>query len=174
MYGSITPDKQIVWTYYFGDTIQPQYCMCCNTNIISISNFERGHVRSRLEGGDFTIENLKPICKGCNTSMGSYDLGEFMKLNNYTKSKNFYGYQYVYVQNVQDLINEWNSNLFKSRVLYNSNQLYIDNQELHTYTKKQLSQECSKLGIKSTGNKSDIIRKIINYRSCHYDPMEIV
>ena len=53
-------------------------CFCCNSEIDS-KHFECGHVIPISKGGPDTIENLRPICSLCNRSMGSKNMGEFMK-----------------------------------------------------------------------------------------------
>ena len=54
-------------------------CFCCKVETISKANFECGHVQSEHEGGDVTIDNLRPICSLCNKSMGTRNMTEFMQ-----------------------------------------------------------------------------------------------
>jgi hypothetical protein len=46
-------------------------------NIISQHIFECGHVISEKNGGNVTLDNLRPICSSCNKSMGVMNLEEF-------------------------------------------------------------------------------------------------
>jgi 5-methylcytosine-specific restriction endonuclease McrA len=46
---------------------------------ISMNNFECGHVLAEAKGGQLSVENLRPICGGCNRSMGSENLEDFKR-----------------------------------------------------------------------------------------------
>jgi hypothetical protein len=48
----------------------------CGKNI-TIDDFELGHVLAHSMGGKDTIDNLRPICSGCNKSMGNENLHDF-------------------------------------------------------------------------------------------------
>jgi len=51
-------------------------CFTC-TNIISIDNFECGHIISRKNGGSDEPVNLLPICGKCNKSMSSTNMDDY-------------------------------------------------------------------------------------------------
>ena len=53
-------------------------CYVCRTSI-SIWDFECGHVVAESNGGETTLNNLRPICGVCNKSMGTMDLEEYKK-----------------------------------------------------------------------------------------------
>jgi hypothetical protein len=57
-------------------------CQCCLREQITIGNFHAGHIKAHINGGLTTLDNLTPICMLCNTSMGPYDLNEFIKKYN--------------------------------------------------------------------------------------------
>jgi len=69
--------KNTLWSLYFNNNLQG-ICQCCKTEIISKNNFDCGHIISEKNGGKVHIENLKPICRACNSSMGTTDMNEFM------------------------------------------------------------------------------------------------
>jgi hypothetical protein len=69
--------KTIVWDTYIGADKAIAACCCCLTTEISIRNFHCGHVVSEANGGDQTIQNLRPICAPCNLSMGRRSMNEF-------------------------------------------------------------------------------------------------
>ena len=69
--------KTIVWDTYIGADKAIAACCCCLFTEISIRNFHCGHVISEANGGDLTIQNLRPICAPCNLSMGRRDMNEF-------------------------------------------------------------------------------------------------
>ena len=48
-------------------------CYVCNKHI-DICNFHVGHIISVFDGGANNIDNLEPICAGCNLSMGKENL----------------------------------------------------------------------------------------------------
>ena len=70
--------KNILWHKYF-DTSITGICQCCKVEIISKAIFDAGHVISEKNGGQVVLDNLKPICKLCNSSMGKTNMDEFMK-----------------------------------------------------------------------------------------------
>jgi len=75
------PIKEKCWDMYIGSNLGETYCFCCKHNKISKSNFQAGHVKSEVNGGEITIENLRPICGQCNSSMGIKNMDIFMKEN---------------------------------------------------------------------------------------------
>jgi 5-methylcytosine-specific restriction endonuclease McrA len=70
--------KNIVWHKYF-ETSLTGLCQCCKVENISKAIFDAGHIISEKNGGQVILENLKPICKLCNSSMGKTNMDEFMK-----------------------------------------------------------------------------------------------
>jgi hypothetical protein len=71
--------KTIVWDTYIGADKAIAACCCCLFTEISIRNFHCGHVIAEVNGGDLTIQNLRPICAPCNLSMGRRNMNEFTK-----------------------------------------------------------------------------------------------
>jgi hypothetical protein len=71
--------KNKVWINYIGEEFRGS-CFCCKRNI-DVFNFIAGHVQSSKEGGSNEIDNLRPICLSCNSSMRSQNMFEFMKEN---------------------------------------------------------------------------------------------
>lgn len=53
-------------------------CFVCESEI-HILMFECRHVVSNADGGNISVENLRPICSSCNKSMGPRNLLEFKK-----------------------------------------------------------------------------------------------
>ena len=61
----------MVWGKYYGEN-KSANCPICKVVITSGPNgFHCGHIISEKNGGITILENLKPICKGCNLEMGS-------------------------------------------------------------------------------------------------------
>jgi hypothetical protein len=71
--------KTLVWKKYMGDNIVSGKCPCCKEQNIEITNFHCGHIKSVYSGGLNELENLLPICGGCNTSMGKKHWNEYEK-----------------------------------------------------------------------------------------------
>lgn len=69
--------RRLVWETYMIDS-KSAYgpCTVCS-NEIHILSFECGHVISHANGGELTLENLRPVCGSCNKSMGKMDLWEY-------------------------------------------------------------------------------------------------
>ncbi len=67
------------WDKWIGREKGVAKCLCCNINEISQSNFACGHVVSDHNGGEITVENLKPVCTSCNSSMGTKNMDQFVK-----------------------------------------------------------------------------------------------
>jgi predicted SprT family Zn-dependent metalloprotease len=71
--------KTLVWIKYIGSSIPEAKCYCCKHERIEIRSFECGHVIAEAKGGELTLENLRPICKGCNSGMGTMSMDEYAK-----------------------------------------------------------------------------------------------
>jgi hypothetical protein len=69
--------KNTLWSKNFDKSIQGN-CQCCKTEVISKNNFDCGHIISEKNGGKVHLDNLKPICRSCNSSMGTTNMNDFM------------------------------------------------------------------------------------------------
>lgn len=76
--------RQAIWLKYCGENYKYK-CLCYNSNEISVHNFECGHILSKKNGGNISIDNIIPICSFCNRSMGSMHMFKYMEKNNYKK-----------------------------------------------------------------------------------------
>ena len=71
--------REEVWTANNGKSLMAN-CFCCDIKQLNgMGSWECGHIKSEVNGGDLSTENLKPICSGCNKSMGSKNMDEYMK-----------------------------------------------------------------------------------------------
>jgi 5-methylcytosine-specific restriction endonuclease McrA len=68
-----------IWNTYIGEDIMKHKCFCCKKNTIKIIDFEAGHVLSESNGGTDEITNFRPICRSCNSSMGTMHMEEYVK-----------------------------------------------------------------------------------------------
>lgn len=57
-------------------------CYCCGDNI-QYENFDVGHIIASVKGGADTIDNLRPVCRSCNLSMGTRHMDEFITSHGY-------------------------------------------------------------------------------------------
>lgn len=73
--------KNEVWDLYMGKELGIAKCFCCKKIEISKSDFHAGHYISEYNGGKVKVDNLRPICAGCNLSMGKKNMIDY--LNNY-------------------------------------------------------------------------------------------
>jgi hypothetical protein len=71
------PVKNTLWAKFFGENING-VCQCCKTTPIHLTNFDCGHIISEKNGGNVHLDNLRPICRTCNSSMGIQNMNEYM------------------------------------------------------------------------------------------------
>ena len=76
--------KKLVWDTAIGTEIGQYECLCCNTTKISQLEFHAGHIQPESKSGETTVDNLVPICPGCNSSMNNKHMAEFMRANGFT------------------------------------------------------------------------------------------
>ncbi len=70
--------KRKVWSEQIGEDIGKTKCLCCRLTDISQMNFHCGHIISEANGGEIKVDNLRPICQSCNSSMGTVNMDVFM------------------------------------------------------------------------------------------------
>jgi 5-methylcytosine-specific restriction endonuclease McrA len=75
--------KKQTWNKYIGQHIALHKCMCCKIEEIKQGSFHCGHVISEKNGGKIELNNLRPICQGCNLSMGTTDMNEYIIRHGY-------------------------------------------------------------------------------------------
>jgi hypothetical protein len=79
--------RNSVWNQNIGVEIGKSICMCCKSEPITRANFDCGHITAEKNGGTLELNNLRPICKHCNTSMGTENMDDFMKKYGFDKIK---------------------------------------------------------------------------------------
>ena len=72
--------KRKVWHVYLGEENGVGLCTCCGISKINQFSFHCGHVISEKNGGEMKVDNLRPICQNCNSSMGTKNMNEFKKM----------------------------------------------------------------------------------------------
>ena len=69
--------RKDLWNKYVGENIGATNCLVCNREKISQMGFVVGHILAESHGGKNTIDNLRPICSGCNLSMATRNMMEY-------------------------------------------------------------------------------------------------
>lgn len=70
--------RRKVWYKYYKDLSTK--CPCCGITNIQIDDFDCGHIVSKKNGGETSIDNLRPICRSCNQSMSHRNWDVFVRL----------------------------------------------------------------------------------------------
>ena len=85
------PLKRQVWNTYIGEEIGKAKCLCCKLTDITqlsfscgreykvFSNLCEGHIIPESKGGKLILDNLKPICQSCNSSMGTNNMHDYIQ-----------------------------------------------------------------------------------------------
>lgn len=71
--------KRNVWNKHIGEAIGKTLCLCCKLTEITQLNFSCGHIISEFNDGKLKLDNLKPICVSCNSSIGTKNMDDFIK-----------------------------------------------------------------------------------------------
>jgi len=71
--------KRNVWNKYIGEEIGKAKCVCCKLVDITQLSFHCGHVIAEVKGGELKMDNLRPICQSCNSSMGTTNMDEYIR-----------------------------------------------------------------------------------------------
>jgi 5-methylcytosine-specific restriction endonuclease McrA len=79
--------KDTLWKVHFGENVNG-FCYCCKLAPIQITNFDCGHIVSEKKGGTVHLDNLKPICRTCNSSMSTMNMEDYIKKYGFDKIKN--------------------------------------------------------------------------------------
>ena len=66
------------WNNFIGENIGKSKCYCCKLTDITQLSFHCGHIISEKNGGKVDINNLRPICQNCNSSMGTTNMNDFI------------------------------------------------------------------------------------------------
>jgi hypothetical protein len=73
------PLKRQVWNTYIGEEIGKAKCLCCKLTDITQLSFSCGHIIPESKGGKLILDNLKPICQSCNSSIGTNNMNDFIQ-----------------------------------------------------------------------------------------------
>ena len=77
--------RKAVWDTYVGPNKTETRCFCCRTQKITlfsnVNHYQCGHILSDKEGGKPVVDNLLPICQGCNSTMGAVHWDKYVEYN---------------------------------------------------------------------------------------------
>lgn len=71
--------REEVWEKYNGKNYIGK-CACCLKDI-EVTSFHCGHIQPASQGGLVTLDNLLPLCSGCNLSMNDMPFYQYLKLH---------------------------------------------------------------------------------------------
>lgn len=80
--------KRLVWNKYIGEDIGKSKCYCCKLSHITQLTFHCGHVVAEKNGGNIDVDNLRPICQSCNSSMGTHNMDNYIAKYSLHKTNN--------------------------------------------------------------------------------------
>lgn len=80
--------KRLVWNKYIGEDIGKSKCYCCKLSHITQLTFHCGHVVAEKNGGNIDVDNLRPICQSCNSSMGTHNMDNYIAKYSLHKKNN--------------------------------------------------------------------------------------
>lgn len=71
--------RALVWNTYIGKGEGKGLCYVCGKEEITPFNFECGHIIAESKGGKTNLDNLRPVTKICNQSVGTENMDDFKK-----------------------------------------------------------------------------------------------
>ncbi len=71
--------RKLVWEKYFGLKKFSGKCYCCKERVIYKDEFQVGHNKAVSKGGLDHINNLRPICARCNSSMRTMTIEQYKR-----------------------------------------------------------------------------------------------
>lgn len=74
--------KHHLWMRDYGNVAETK-CVCCGVTSVTEATTEAGHITAFSQGGSNNTDNLRLICRTCNTDMGTQNMDEFMRSNNF-------------------------------------------------------------------------------------------
>jgi len=86
--------RATVWDKYMGPFTEGE-CFCCSRDKITVFNWDAGHIISVKYGGTDHVDNLRPICRNCNSSMGTQNMIEFMNKCGFVRCNDWDGFVFV-------------------------------------------------------------------------------
>ena len=92
------------WDINIGEDVAKAYCLVCDVSVITSKNFEAGHIISDKNGGNSNIDNILPICGGCNKSMSFENMDAYIQKRYPNNVSNFINRKYREVVSTNDSV----------------------------------------------------------------------
>lgn len=141
--------RQTIWNTYIGIQYGQGKCYCCDFEIISQANFHCGHIISEKEGGSLDIDNLRPICGNCNSSMGIENMYVFV-IKNKLKGK--------------ILIEIESNGILPNKLILNETNISVIDDQSSNYIKNSVNIITKKSNENFSSNKGEIYNKYDIYK----------
>lgn len=78
--------REQVWLSAMGEQFKAKCTVTWCSNLVTVFNFQCGHLLAESKGGPTTLENLRPICGRCNQSMGTMHMDQWLQLGGMAQS----------------------------------------------------------------------------------------
>ena len=88
--------KKMIWDEHVGKLHRHAFCICCCDTLIENDDCHYGHIIPESQGGETIKDNLLPICAKCNGSMGTRNMGDYIKQYHPENYSNFQNKKYTY------------------------------------------------------------------------------
>ena len=158
--------RNAVWNHNIGNNKEGECYVGCGEKI-SINNFACGHIISEKNGGKAILDNLKPICVACNSSMGKMNMNDFI---------NKYGFKNNIIHRPKDIsiknikCEDKNNIMDENDNISMKNKEYENDFDLKILKIKELQNICDfyEISYKNKHNKSELIDKIKNIKTFNY------
>lgn len=139
--------RKSVWDKYIGSDVEQSKCLCCNSERITIKNFQCGHIESVKNNGNDSIDNLRPICGYCNQHMGIQNMVQYQDniryVNDITNNLYFNKHNHIITLNSNEHYYKVNSNNIKTYIEKWEHNRDLDNDKitmiLNAFENKKLS-----------------------------------
>ena len=80
-------ERYLVWNREYAEIIACGSCPCCG-ECITQQSFEIGHIIAKACNGSDDFDNLKPVCRACNSGMRTMSMHDYInKLKSIRESK---------------------------------------------------------------------------------------
>lgn len=145
--------RQLVWNKYIGSSVGEASCQCCNVNIITPFNFECAHVVAKCKGGIDHIDNLRPSCSLCNSSMRTENFYAFK-----SKMHGMISCNHATITNTQMRIIDYYNDIYKN--------LTVNYYCKYLFEWDNVIQNCMKIKINNDKNGNNIIHAVC---SCDFN-----
>ena len=105
--------REQIWDKWIGKDKGTAICPICETNEIRQTHYIAGHIIAVANGGEDTVDNIRPICNKCNLYMEVMNMDEY-KIKYRPELQKYRDLMNAYVKTKPDFIiiqNMWNEGI---------------------------------------------------------------